>query len=104
MEISVKSLFELIIIVLSIKLIVSKWQPPIQESKQALICIFIGTIIGFLIDQSKEGIVTGVIGSSFAFFGEELVTAFKGVRKDINDLNVKNSCEELQEPTKVDKN
>ena len=77
MDISVKSLFEVVVIVMIVKLIVSKYQPPLQESLQAIICILVGTIIGLLIDPSVEGFTTAIISSGVGFYGEELRTALK---------------------------
>nr|DAY54826.1 MAG TPA: Protein of unknown function (DUF1043) [Caudoviricetes sp.] len=77
MDISVKSLFEVVVIVMIVKLIVSKYQPPLQESLQAIICILVGTIIGLLIDPSVEGFTTAIISSGVGFYGEELWSALK---------------------------
>lgn len=82
MEIPVRSLFEVVVIVMIIKLIVSNYQPPIQESIQAIICIAIGTVIGLLIDPSVEGLTTAIISSGIGFYGEELWAALKS-----NDIN-----------------
>ena len=82
--ISVKNLFELIIIVLTIKLMVSRYQPPIQESFQAMICIALGTVIAISINPTRDGIITGLVGSGFAFYGGELFAEFKSVKNDID--------------------
>ena len=77
MDIPVRSLFEVVVIVMIIKLVVSNYQPPIQESIQAIICIAIGTVIGLLIDPSVEGLTTAIISSGIGFYGEELWSALK---------------------------
>lgn len=94
--ISIKDLSELIIIVLTVKLVVAKYKPPIQESIQALICIFIGTSLAIFMNPSKEGLITGLVGSGFAFYGEELFNAFKNIKK----LKNSNELEEITEGTK----
>lgn len=84
--IEIKGLIELIIVVLIMKLIVGQWYPPVQKSLQAILCIGLGTSIGYMVNPTKEGLITGIIGSGFAFYGEELITAFKGVAEDVEDL------------------
>lgn len=83
MEISVKTLLEIVIVVATLKLIVSRWQPPIQESVQAILCIGIGTIIGTIFYPTKEGFITAVIGSGFAFYGKDLITQFRTLKDDL---------------------
>ena len=51
-----------------------------------MLSIFIGTIIGVFINPTKEGIITAIIGSGFAFYGGELVNAFKDVSEDAKEL------------------
>ena len=89
--IELKSVINLILIVLSIKLIVMQWYPPIQKSKQAIISILLGTLMGCFLNPTKEGLVTGIIGSSFAFYGGELAQAFKM------------TCNEMEEVVKITK-
>ena len=84
--IELKSVINLILIVLTIKLIVTQWYPPIPKSKQAIISILLGTLMGYFLNPTKEGLVTGIIGSSFAFYGGELTQAFKGVAEDTQDM------------------
>ena len=94
MEISVRGLIELIVIVLILKLIVSRWQPPIQESIQALFCIVIGTTVGVILNPTQEGVVTAVIGSGIAFYGADLFNEFRTVKDELkvsldnNDLRI----------------
>lgn len=87
MVIEVQSIIELIIVVTTIKLITSRYQPPIQESLQAIICIAIGTLLAMFVDPTPDGFVTGIVGSGLAFYGADLVKAFNGVRADIKDLD-----------------
>ena len=88
--IEIKGLVELIIVVLIMKLIVGQWYPPVQKSVQAIFCICIGTSIGYMVNPTKEGLITGIIGSGFAFYGDELIAAFKGVAADAEDLKTIN--------------
>lgn len=86
MLIDVQNILELIIVVTTIKLITSRYQPPIQESIQALICIGIGTTLSLVINFSTQGFVTGVVGSGLAFYGKDLIQAFKSVESEIKNL------------------
>lgn len=87
--IEIKGLVELTIVTLVIKLIVSQWYPPIQRSIQGIIAITIGTGVGVFMNPTKEGFITGIIGSGLAFYGGELVEAFKAVSSDSKDLPIK---------------
>lgn len=53
---------------LRIKLILANYKPPIQESIQAIICITIGIVIGVFMNPTKDGFITSIIGSGFAFY------------------------------------
>lgn len=88
MTIDMINLIELILVVLTLKLIVSRWQPPIQESKQAIFCIAVGTTIGWFINPTKEGIIYGIISSGIAFYGGDLISSFKSIKDEISDLKV----------------
>lgn len=83
MEISVKTLLEIVIVVATLKLIVGRWQPPLQESLQAILCIGIGTLIGFIFYPTKEGFITAVIGSGFAFYGKDLFVQFRAIKDEL---------------------
>lgn len=85
--ISIKGLTELIIVILTVKLILANYKPPIQESIQAIICIAIGIVIGVFMNPTKDGFITSIIGTSFAFYGEDLLNAFKNVKnlKKVDD-------------------
>lgn len=84
--IEIKSLVDIIIVTLVIKLITTQWTPPIQRSLCAIISIILGTFLGVLIDPSTEGLLAGIIGSGFAFYGGELIQAFKSVADDAKEL------------------
>ena len=47
--------------------------------------------MGCFLNPTKEGLVTGIIGSSFAFYGGELAQAFKM------------TCNEMEEVVKITK-
>lgn len=86
MTIEIQDLLELIVVVTTIKLITSRYRPPIQESIQAIICIGIGTILALIINPTPDGFVTGIFGSGLAFYGGDLVQAFKSTKKDLSNI------------------
>lgn len=88
MTIEIKSLLEIIIIVLTLKLIVSRWQPPLQESLQAIISICLGTAIALAMNPTVEGFVSGIISSGIAFYGGDLISEFTTIKDDIADVSI----------------
>lgn len=88
MTIEIKSLLEIVIIVLTLKLIVSRWQPPLQESLQAIISITLGTAIGLIINPTVEGLISGIISSGIAFYGGDLLSEFRSIKEDIAEANI----------------
>lgn len=100
MMIEFKSLVEIILIVLTLKLIVSRWKPPFQESIQALICIFLGTVIGYIANPTSGGFITGIIISSFCFYGKDLWSEFTNVKNDFAENNIKIDDKKLKKDIK----
>lgn len=88
MTIEIKSLLEIVIIVLTLKLIVSRWQPPLQESLQAIISICLGTAIALAMNPTVEGFVSGIISSGIAFYGGDLISEFTTIKDDIADVSI----------------
>lgn len=88
MAIEIKSLLEIVIVVLTLKLIVSRWQPPLQESLQAIISICLGTAMALVINPTVEGLVSGIISSGIAFYGGDLISEFTTIKEDIADASI----------------
>lgn len=88
MTIEIKSLLEIVIVVLTLKLIVSRWQPPLQESLQAIISICLGTTIALAMNPTVEGLVSGIISSGIAFYGGDLILEFTTIKDDISDASI----------------
>ena len=84
--IEIKSLVDIIIVTLVIKLITTQWTPPLQRSLCAIISITLGTLLGVFIDSTVDGFIAGIIGSGLAFYGGELIQAFKTVAEDAKEL------------------
>lgn len=81
--IELQSIIELLSIMIGIKLILENWQPPLQKSYQALLMLVIGGLGGYFINTSKEGIITGLIGGTVAYWG-------RGIFAEIEDLKEAN--------------
>lgn len=90
-QVNIITATELLLVGLTVKLVVSQWYPPFQKSIQSLLCITIGSAFGYFLNPTKEGFVLGVIASSFAFYGGELIGAFKKLTSELHDdrLNYK---------------
>ena len=88
MTIEIRSLLEIVIVVLTLKLIVSRWKPPLQESLQAIISIFLGTMIALAMNPTVEGLVSGIISSGIAFYGGDLISEFTSIKQDIASANI----------------
>lgn len=88
MTIEIKSLLEIVIVVITLKLIVSRWQPPLQESLQAIISIFLGTTIALAMNPTIDGLVSGIISSGIAFYGGDLISEFTSIKEDIANANI----------------
>ena len=96
MTIEIKSLLEIVIVVLTLKLIVSRWQPPLQESLQAIISIALGTIIALAMNPTVEGLVSGIISSGIAFYGGDLISEFTTIKDDIADASISEKKENVK--------
>ena len=96
MAIEIKSLLEIVIIGLTLKLIVGRWQPPLQESLQAIISIGLGTMIGLAINPTTEGLISGIISSGIAFYGGDLLSEFRSIKEDIADASISEKKENVK--------
>lgn len=89
MQIELNLLFEVVFVALLVKLVVGQWYPPIQKSIQALFVCSIGSVTGWFLNPTREGLILGLVASAFAFYGKELVDAFHTVYNDIQCVGVK---------------
>lgn len=87
------ALAEIILVALTVKLIFAQWYPPIQKSVQAMACIIAGAGFGYFLNPTKQGLVLGIIASSVAFYGGELIGAFTKLTSELhfNRENTTNS-------------
>lgn len=81
----------MVVIMISISLILDKWQPPIPKGQQGLICICIGAILGYVFyGQTIDGVINGLLSSSIAFWRGDLFKLLSEVRDDATDMAVGN--------------
>lgn len=85
--IEISTLIELVIIMISVSLILSNWQPPVPKGQQGLICVIIGAALGYLLSGFNfEGIMTGLIAASVSFWRGELFKIFHEVKDETVDM------------------
>lgn len=87
MTIEVTSLIQMVVIMISISLILDSWQPPVPKGQQGLICFILGGIFGYAFAGFNfDGVVTGLIAASVAFWRGELFKIFNEVKDETNDM------------------
>ena len=89
MQIELNLLFEVVFVALLVKLVVGQWYPPVQKSIQALLVCSVGSGTGWFLNPSREGFILGLLASSLAFYGRELVDALHTVYSDIEEVGIK---------------
>lgn len=88
LDVDMMNVLEIVFVVISLKLIVSRWQPPLQESLQSILCIIIGTVVGHFINPTREGLILGVVASSITFYGRDFFRAFTDLKSDLMDADI----------------
>lgn len=87
MTIEVTSLAKMIVIMISISLMLSNWQPPIPRGQQSLICMTIGAGLGYVFGGfAIDGIMLGLISSAVAYWRKELFDIFSEVKDETSEL------------------
>ncbi|MBU5289980.1 hypothetical protein AALJ34_17105 [Paraclostridium bifermentans] len=84
--IEIQSIIKLLTIMIGIKLILEKWEPPFQKSIQALIMLVIGGAGGWFIDSTKDGFLLGLIGGTVAYWGRNIFAEIKDIKDGSDDL------------------
>ncbi|WP_304427729.1 hypothetical protein [Romboutsia ilealis] len=87
-NVNIMDVVEIVFIVLTLKLIIGRWHPPVQESLQSIFCIILGSAIGMFLNPTKDGLILAVITSSITFYGKDLLNAFTDLRTDLSDANI----------------
>lgn len=84
--IEVSNIINLLVIMVGIKMILEKWEPPFQKSIQALIMLVVGGCAGWFIHPTKEGLITGLIGGTVAYWGRGIFAQIKDIQEGTQDL------------------
>lgn len=84
--IEIKSIVEILIILVGVKLILENWQPPLPISHQAIIMTILSGVTGCFINPSKEGLVTGILTGTIAFWGRSVFAEIDEIRDANNDF------------------
>lgn len=87
-NVNIVDVVEIVFIVLTLKLIIGRWHPPVQESLQSILCIVMGSVIGLFLNPTKDGVILAVITSSITFYGKDLLNAFTDLKTDLSDANI----------------
>lgn len=84
---------ELVFVIVVFKLILSNYEPPIQESIQAFACVVIGIVLALLMRFTVESFMIGVICSGLGFYGGTYVNEIRGIN---NEIDKKSKEEEIE--------
>lgn len=77
----------MVVVMISISLILSNWQPPFPKGQQGLICFIVGGAFGYLFAGfNYDGIMTGLIAASVAFWRGELFKIFNEVKDETTEI------------------
>lgn len=76
---------EIVFVVVVFKLILGNYQPPIQQSIQAFVCVIIGVALALAIEQNVYSFMTGIISAGIGFYGGTYVNEIRGIRKELNE-------------------
>lgn len=85
--IEIQSIIELLTIMVGIKLILEKWEPPFQKSVQALIMLVVGGAGGWFINPTKDGLILGLIGGTVAYWGRNIFAEIQEIKEGSEELN-----------------
>ena len=87
MTIEVTSLAKMVVIMISISLMLSNWQPPIPKGQQSLICMTLGAFLGYVFGGfTADGVMLGLIASAVAYWRKELFDIFSEVKGETSEL------------------
>ena len=61
-------------------------------NNKAIISILLGTGIGFILNHTTDGMIIGMVTSSLAFYGKDLITSFTVLKEDLKDIDIEITC------------
>lgn len=70
---------QLILVIITFKLILGDYIPPIQKSLQALVCVGIGSGLSVLIEPTVHGFMIGVISAGVSFYGADYINELRQI-------------------------
>lgn len=70
---------QVIFAVITFKLILGDYEPPIQKSLQAFVCVVIGSTLSTLLDPSVNGFMSGVICAGLSFYGADYINEIRKI-------------------------
>ena len=70
---------QIIFVIVVFKLILSDYEPPIQKSLQALVCVVVGALLSTLINPTVNGFMTGAICAGISFYGADYVNEVRKI-------------------------
>lgn len=77
---------QIIFCIITFKLILSDYEPPIQKSLQALVCVVIGATLSTLSEPTTNGFMTGVICAGLSFYGADYINELRKIAdKDLDN-------------------
>lgn len=68
---------QLILVIVTFKLILGDYIPPIQKSLQALVCVVIGATLSLMIEPTVHGFMVGVISAGISFYGADYINELR---------------------------
>lgn len=78
---------EIVFVVIVFKLILGNYQPPIQQSVQAFVCVIIGVALALAVEQNVHSFMTGIISAGLGFYGGTYINEIRGIRKELDENN-----------------
>ena len=70
---------QVIFAIITFKLILGDYEPPIQKSLQALVCVIVGATLSTLLNPSVQGFMSGVICAGISFYGADYVNEVRKI-------------------------
>lgn len=77
---------QVIFVIVVFKLMLSDYEPPIQKSLQALVCVVVGAVLSTILEPNVHGFMTGIICAGISFYGADYVNEVRKIAdKDLDD-------------------
>lgn len=70
---------QVIFVIITFKLMLSDYEPPIQKALQALVCVVVGAILSTLLEPNVYGFMSGVICAGISFYGADYINEIRKI-------------------------